>query len=397
MTKLEWIEIENFRGISHLTYEPKQINLLVGKNNSGKTSVLEAIYLILTGKWDSENKIIEFYDKLSYNVRLHADSAHLRSPKHEYILYNDIRKVPSEYQNRAMKLLEKQLVESLRTYDTSEKIVNNEVLVQKLKNYFIEKVGVDVSIYDEKINFKINYKANSFKDPERSIKELQSLLYEETETINEKELISTQFLIYMISEMMDPIQNEKIRSKELKSENVIFVTNSNKLSQDTFRDPAILLELDEFVLENNLVSNLKRLMEDTVAYQYDNDKIDFLPYSVHGTGFTVLLGILYRMKKATNGVLLIEEPENHLHPGYISVFVEQIIEVAKKLNIQIFMTTHSYDLIEELASYHDTNGEHKMIQISRIVNRNGIHELYHYTPEKAFNEMVNLKMDLRGT
>ena len=60
MTKLEWIEIENFRGISHLMYEPKQINLLVGKNNSGKTSVLEAIYLRLTGKWDSENKIIEF-------------------------------------------------------------------------------------------------------------------------------------------------------------------------------------------------------------------------------------------------------------------------------------------------------------------------------------------------
>ena len=41
--------IENFRGISSLKIEDMgRVNLLVGQNNSGKTSVLEALFL-LTG------------------------------------------------------------------------------------------------------------------------------------------------------------------------------------------------------------------------------------------------------------------------------------------------------------------------------------------------------------
>ncbi len=42
------IEIENFRGIKHAKISDfKRVNLLVGKNNSGKSTVLESLYLLL--------------------------------------------------------------------------------------------------------------------------------------------------------------------------------------------------------------------------------------------------------------------------------------------------------------------------------------------------------------
>ncbi|MCK4764255.1 MAG: AAA family ATPase [Candidatus Aminicenantes bacterium] len=42
------IKIENFRGIKHLEFnDTKQFNLIVGKNNSCKTTVLEGIYLLI--------------------------------------------------------------------------------------------------------------------------------------------------------------------------------------------------------------------------------------------------------------------------------------------------------------------------------------------------------------
>ncbi len=42
------IEIENFRGIKHTKISDfKRVNLLVGKNNSGKSTVLESVYLLL--------------------------------------------------------------------------------------------------------------------------------------------------------------------------------------------------------------------------------------------------------------------------------------------------------------------------------------------------------------
>jgi hypothetical protein len=47
MTILEHIQISNFRGFDILEIDGfSKINLFVGKNNSGKTSILEALFLI---------------------------------------------------------------------------------------------------------------------------------------------------------------------------------------------------------------------------------------------------------------------------------------------------------------------------------------------------------------
>ena len=37
------VTIKNFKGISSLKFTPKKFNVLVGRNNTGKTSILEAI------------------------------------------------------------------------------------------------------------------------------------------------------------------------------------------------------------------------------------------------------------------------------------------------------------------------------------------------------------------
>ena len=47
MTVINSIEINNFRGIKQLTVSDfSKINLIVGDNNSGKTTFLEAIQLL---------------------------------------------------------------------------------------------------------------------------------------------------------------------------------------------------------------------------------------------------------------------------------------------------------------------------------------------------------------
>ena len=45
---MDSFEVENFRSLKHLKLEKlARVNLLVGKNNSGKTSVLEALFAFL--------------------------------------------------------------------------------------------------------------------------------------------------------------------------------------------------------------------------------------------------------------------------------------------------------------------------------------------------------------
>ena len=42
--RIEKLILENFRLITDLNINPSAINLIVGKNNSGKSSLVEAIY-----------------------------------------------------------------------------------------------------------------------------------------------------------------------------------------------------------------------------------------------------------------------------------------------------------------------------------------------------------------
>ncbi len=43
---LEEIKLENFRGFQNYTLPLKQFSVLIGKNSSGKTSLLQAIQLV---------------------------------------------------------------------------------------------------------------------------------------------------------------------------------------------------------------------------------------------------------------------------------------------------------------------------------------------------------------
>lgn len=59
-----------------------------------------------------------------------------------------------------------------------------------------------------------------------------------------------------------------------------------------------------------------------------------------------LIGFLFALIDS-NGVLLLEEPEINLHPGIVAQFPEFIAKIqrVKKEGRQVFITTHSYDIL----------------------------------------------------
>ena len=59
-----------------------------------------------------------------------------------------------------------------------------------------------------------------------------------------------------------------------------------------------------------------------------------------------LIGFLFALIDS-NGVLLLEEPEINLHPGIVAQFPEFIAKIqrVKKRGTQVFITTHSYDIL----------------------------------------------------
>lgn len=76
---------------------------------------------------------------------------------------------------------------------------------------------------------------------------------------------------------------------------------------------------------------------------------NFLPINHLGEGIVRILNILSTIYWARNGILMIDEIENGLHVSSIKYMWEMVLESSKQNHTQIFMTTHSSDVIQGLS------------------------------------------------
>lgn len=65
-----------------------------------------------------------------------------------------------------------------------------------------------------------------------------------------------------------------------------------------------------------------------------------------GDGVNHLFGIILSLVKASGGVLLVDEIENGLHHSILPEVWKVIFRMAGELNVQIFATTHSWDCVD---------------------------------------------------
>jgi AAA domain, putative AbiEii toxin, Type IV TA system/AAA domain len=70
-----------------------------------------------------------------------------------------------------------------------------------------------------------------------------------------------------------------------------------------------------------------------------------IPLRSMGDGMTRLLGITLALASAANGILLVDEIENGVHYSVQPDLWRLIFGVAKQLNVQVFATTHSWDTV----------------------------------------------------
>mgnify|MGYP001573482648 CR=1 FL=1 len=81
------------------------------------------------------------------------------------------------------------------------------------------------------------------------------------------------------------------------------------------------------------------------------------PVTSLGDGTIRILGIALACKNARGGVLLIDSLENGLHCSVMPRFWRFLVKTARELNVQVFATTHSKDLLESLSILHGESPE----------------------------------------
>ncbi len=90
-----------------------------------------------------------------------------------------------------------------------------------------------------------------------------------------------------------------------------------------------------------------------------------IPLRELGDGVNRLFGIALALALAKDGMLLIDEIENGLHYSIHENLWKLVFKTARDLNVQVFATTHSWDCIEafQRAACEDTSSEGYLIRL----------------------------------
>ena len=301
---LNSLYIKNFRNLEELTIESLgRVNLITGKNNTGKSSVLEAVAL-----WVTDG-----------NFSLLLNIIHNRD---EFIESNN-RYTDAEQPN-------------IKTFSS---IFTNRHAGYDIKN----SIRIGTSSNNSLILKFSNYKhKDAFKETNNPIHKREILCFEVLN--NEEEVLHTS--------VIEDIEIQGHLNIELPQFQFVSSHDINRLNNGNLFDKTILTEKEQHVIDALKIIEPKT---ERIAFVQQNghrkaviklsDTPEVLPLQSMGDGINRILTIILALVNCEKGYLLIDEFENGLHHTVQEQLWRVIFYLAKKLNIQVFATTHSWDCI----------------------------------------------------
>lgn len=350
------IEIRNFRGIGHLEIDDfSRVNVLLGQNSSGKSSVLECLLLMMGMSNPDLPQNINSIRSRNYST--FADLG--------YMFHNYDFKVKPEINSELFDDTKRHLALEM-TYAFDEKsqasLQNGQIPTSETKTF--------LNTLKMKFDVVSNQQKNSF---ECSI------------TVSQQGLIS----------------NKKLAEDYLEKNSVAFL--SADLSAG---NPANdLVELAKRKRKDIVAEYLKSFDSHVTAVEILNnvayigvEGIDqLLAVSMMGDGMRRFLNIVAAAANPTNNIILIDEIDNGLHYSAYKKLWEAIFSLSTMTNKQVFVTTHSKETLshlnEMLEEHPEFQQEMRLYTLAKTPLKG--HQAYKYTFEGLSGACEN-DVELRG-
>lgn len=333
------IQIQGYRGLDSFQMEGLgRINLLVGANKCGKTSVLECIELLgASGNPRVLSDILRRRGAWGY-----ASSGDPTAP---FGARTDSLEVSDLFANRDLR--GRIRVEANHSGDVAEKVWNKSVTV------YVE--GPVARDYDEW----------GAKGPEGTADERLVLHVECSDPDDHHESVLTDE--GLLIRPRRPIQHRPpIRSRNGSSLKVQVVRTSGMTAADVVRT------FSKFVLtpKEEAITQALRIVEpaiERIAPITDDrghldpkapggvilklrEIVDPVPIGSIGDGMSRMLELALSLANAEGGVLLIDEIDTGFHYSVMEDLWRMISKQAGRMSVQVFATTHSRDCYESLAA-----------------------------------------------
>ena len=371
MAFINSIDITKFRGIQKLEVsEFSNINLIVGDNNSGKTTFLEAIQLLF-----AKSQLSSIKNVINQRTVLNPNSS----------FYTSFIKMFNKEQS-------KDLLE-MNIYAHS----NNGVLQFELRGREKTVPGEDaLQLSTLSARQKTQYKRATTVIPEIAKVFTGSIITQTGKKLVKKEIRCTS---------LDNVIPGPIVKKE-----VHYIPSFGHLRYDLLQN---IVDNPEY---KKLAIDILRQFDSSIAdicYTKADDGTYLesiitengvnMPFSVYGDGIKKILYILNKLFNATDSIVLIDEIETGLHKKYYDILFPVVFALASKLNVQVFIATHSIEAIDAIlryGNYENNDGKNdpiKVITLKKVNENNGSNIVarnvtgkYVYENRKVFEFEVRL-------
>jgi len=392
------IEVHNFRLLQHSildleNQEDKDLSILIGRNNSGKTSFIMLFdkFLKNSSNFNFDDfpvsirqKVIDIKEDTDIHdisIKLILDISYSEKDNLENLsdfildlnptenkvhiffecfidkkkLLKELSNVKSENRNRFIKKnLNNYLSCKVYSFDTYENLKTEK------RGNLIEK---DKKAIDNLINFQVIHakrSVTSSESGESSKKVLSSLAtsYYNKKTENQLSYDDLDVINSSLLEM----------DKILEGKYDTFFSSFLNKSKDflAMKDLRVVSDLES----REIISNHSKIVYGT--------EDDSLPEHLNGLGYMNILYLLLQLEikkefliegKKDISLLFVEEPEAHTHPQMQTVFIEKVRALLSNIpSLQTFITTHLSHIVKNSNFkdiryfYHDTGGRNVIIK-----------------------------------
>jgi hypothetical protein len=352
---LKSLKIENYRGFQ--SFELQQlgrINLLVGENNSGKTSVLEAVKLLYS-----------LYDLEPLN--------RMMASRGELFWVDDRRSASSDYQLDACHLFHSHEISLGSKLSVVGKVGESQdnVIVSINPRETLDHGQADTSTFmnseaDElkDLDFVVNW---SFSD-----KSERKVIF----PLSPNGGLSNDYARRKGRPLKDsPVKTLLVSSSSLTSSEMLELFDQVVLKPEEDTVVHALQAIDPTIERIASVGSGFRSVTRGGFIVRRSESEQPAPIGSMGDGIWRMLGLALAAACTKGGILLVDEIDTGLHFTTLSKMWKMIWEIAKQSNVQIFATTHSDDCVRSLAELAEVeNVAEDEITIHRI-ERNKPHSV----------------------
>lgn len=384
--RIEKIEVSNFKCFKHIKFGLENFNVVIGKNASGKSNIINIIKFIKDMLMNGIDEAIDLQGGINYLYNSNIKTKEPIKVKFVVSTYDEdtFRRMSliygSKKNNIMLEKYEVTLVIQPNKQGTGYKVLENSAklhyvqLEQKIsrKNSKEEKYNINLNDYKRRgkiiqycyeKNGKIyeKFSGNVEKEVEDRLKIHKEMFLSRTMVIKGENLLLVNYIPALYFFNLTGGDNIKIydfNPKNLKSASII--NKQNILEEDGSNIANVLQRILKNTEEKKrLLILLKKLMpfiEDISTEKSFNKSMYFkvkennkndLPSVLLSDGTVNIIAIIVALYfEKNNDIVIIEEPEKNIHPKLANQLVTLMKDIGYKK--QVIITTHNTQLLSSV-------------------------------------------------